>query len=230
MKILRGYLVFILLITAASALTYTNAGKLYFASVLHSSKESLADAKSLSPLFSIKSSFVKNADNFVDKKENEADVIFFITQNAENSFTAPGLKNAEIMKINFKTGKTATEIKNLKFKISGAVDDVENGYINVNGNNVKGRKNDGYLTFAGVGIQLPADSNMFFPVFVDLSGEAKTGNRVRLDIETPEDILISAGGNFHQISGFYPIEGKYLTISRPRPAASPKWSLPEKKE
>lgn len=216
-KILRAYLVFILTITAASLLTYSDTAKLYLASVLHSSKENIGEVKSNFPMYIVGSVFQKNEKNFVMEKEFAGVVNFFISQNKENSYAAPGAKNAPIMELNFKSGKDTLELKNLRLKVAGVeAEKIEGIYLSFNDKNLKGRKNDSYFVFENINYKLTGGMGGIISVSADLSAELKTGQRLRLDIEKPEDIGLEAAGKSYRINGFYPIKGEYLTISKPR--------------
>ena len=52
---------------------------------------------------------------------------------------------------------------------------------------------------------------------VDLSEELKTGKRVRMDIEKPDDLEIFVGDERYEMNAYYPLRGEYLSIGRPRP-------------
>ncbi len=51
---------------------------------------------------------------------------------------------------------------------------------------------------------------------MSLSSDIKTGERLIMDIENPEDIALLVGGEPYVIDSYYPIHGKYLSISRQR--------------
>lgn len=215
---------FIMMITAASLLTYSDTAKLYLASVLHGSREKIQEAKALAPSYVIKSAFKKSADAFTENEAPTGMVAISVGQDAQNSFALPGAKNAPVMSLNFKTGNEPMELKSLKLKIAGVEkEQIENAYLVFVDKNLQGERDGEYFIFENIDYSLDAETAGSVEVKADLGADLKTGQRLRFDIEKQDDIGMRVAGSMQKINSRYPIKGEYLTISRPRV-----WNFSEK--
>ena len=61
------------------------------------------------------------------------------------------------------------------------------------------------------------NSDVILTLYVNLSLKLHTGQRIRMDIEKPEDLVLLVGKKLYEVSGYYPIKGEYISIARPRP-------------
>ncbi len=161
----------------------------------------------------------------ISKKKNVESIEFEIEAGPYNSFATPGSKDERYMTLVLGTKESAAKFSSLKLKISGVdTEVVEAGRLIYEGEVLaEGVVGDGYISFKHLGVEIPEESEASVIVSVDLSSEVTTGNRLRLDIENPDDLAIRVAGEDFEMSGNYPIKGVYLSIVRPRPWSKSPW-------
>jgi len=224
-RILRFYLVFTLVIAAGSALSYNqkihNTFGQYYTSVVHA----LDDFTNKDGYKYLEENDFRNINNanlfnlerskkYSNKNLNSNLINFKIDQNVEKSFAEPGQKEAEIMKLIFKTGKGKLIFNHMKFKIYGVNSHYLNKVYLYNEDELisEAKNNNGYFEIKNIGFKLDSASSAELIVKVDLSKKLQAHDRLRLDIENPTDIGIQVAGKAYDINEYYPIQGKYLTI------------------
>lgn len=234
-KILKIYLIFILTITGMSILgndlTIKKYYNPYFLSVIH-----LFDDKSdldVKPSDFDWSVFIpKNANISVSapQKPISNDISFEITNEPEKAYASPGDIGIEIMKLNFKTKDKGMKLKSLKLKVVGAEREKIVRLFLTSGDKfvALGRPSDNYFKFDYINYEIAAASEGSLSVRIDLSENLQTHDRIRLDIENPEDIELTIDEKPYKIIGYYPIEGKYLSIALRRPWIKYVWVAPSR--
>jgi hypothetical protein len=221
-KILRFYLVFTLIITAAAGLSYNKNinGEFtrYYASVVHSLDQitNNGDFKYLDQN-SFNYASILNIDpvrKYSNKNNNHNLVNFKIEQDIEKSYAEKGDKGIEIMKFILNTATEKLNFNYLKFKITGIeAKSLDNIYIFDGKEQIsKGIIHDEYIEFKYINFKLDTNSTAELYIKVDLNDSLKAGDRMRLDIEAPEDISILVGAKRYLINEYYPIKGKYMTV------------------
>lgn len=216
-KILKFYLVLTLILTVFASLSYNDEFRYY----LSTYATSVLDYKYNEPkpyvsLYSPAVSFKPSGKSYVYYKDNPGNIVFNITNSPDKSMVKAGAKNAEIMSLNFKTGSTPVELENLSLKIVGTdADNIDAAYLTV-GNEIISEAYipGGYLRFNNISYDIAANTSSSIKIKLDLSGNLAIGNRIRLDIESPQDVAVRVDNSLHGINGYYPMKGKYLSISK----------------
>lgn len=218
MKILKGYFLFVMMVGAMSLLSYNDNVRTYFANVFVAEGTAVT-TKTYSVVYTSQALLPKFSLNYVTEKQNSAVVNFEITRDTDWGFGLPGGKKVPVMKLNFKTGDQPLEFDNVKFSIQGVDELLIQGAYLLDENEVvaSAKKVGGHLKFSSVDYELAARSEGSVVVALDLSPALKTGQRIRLDIDAPEDFGLRVGGIPYKIGAYYPMKGKYLSIARPRP-------------
>lgn len=234
LKILKSYLIFILAITAMASLSYIDSVRNFangqFASVIDAMGHN--DQKSGSTSFAYTANY--DWENLREEKEgsfevgnkNENLISFEINPANDGAFAAPGTSGAPMMDLAIISAEEELELNGFKFKIVGVeADQVKKAYI-FDGEKLiaLGSRRGEYLNFEGLNIKFAKGKENRLSVKMDVGSKLKTGERIRLDIEKPEDIDLKVGGEPYLVNSYYPIKGEYLTISKPRP-----WTRPDKK-
>jgi hypothetical protein len=226
-KILNFYLVLILTLTMGSALSYSDSVK-YYASVFSSGVwgilgdiENSGGYKNVSPLntsVTYADLSTRNGSNFYSQNNNSAVLNFDIVNNPEKSFAKPGANGVNIMSFIFKPQDQDFRLKNLTLKIAGASpDSIKSAQLTSDETVLStGDEVDEYLHFKNIDYRLTAGTEGVLNVVLYLNENSKVGDRLRLDIETPDDIEIEVSESPYKINGYYPIKGKYLSIVQSR--------------
>ena len=227
-KILNFYLGLTLTLTLVSALSYSDSVK-YYASVFSSGMfgilgdiENSGGFKNVSPLntsVTYSDLSTQSKSNFYSQNNNSAVLNFDIVNNPEKSFAKEGANGVNIMSFRFKPQDQDFYLKNLTLKITGASpNSIKSAQLTSDETVLStGDEVDEYLHFKNIDYRLNAGDEGILNVILDLNENLKVGNRLRLDIETPDDIEIEVGENPYKINGYYPINGKYLSIVQARP-------------
>lgn len=234
-KILRVYLIFILIITGVSGLGYVPGVKHYlagqFASIVHSdsgnknfNKVPVVEAKD--PQGTLDSI----SEKLERSRGSSGDLINFeIRNNAEKTFARPGEKEAEVMQLILKTEDKSATFDNLKLKISGTdPQNIEKIQIDADSEILASGKRDGEYFRFNLNHKIKENSQAVFKIKVDLSDKLETNDRLRLDIEKEEDLEIFIDGETYSVSGKYPLKGPFLTIAHPRVWNNYSWKQPER--
>lgn len=223
-KILKFYLVFTLLITGAASLSYSDVVKNYVPSFLYSGEDKyLKNSSFASTLHAI--DFESSGESYVAEKAIKPSFSFEITNDVKKSFAKPGEQNVTFMEYKFKTTTEAIELNVLKLKILGmAPEKIKTVRLLDEDQEVlkEVRVNGEYLEFANISYKLDKNSEGKISFSLDLVEDLKTGERMRFDLEKPEDIGVQAAGKQAKINSYYPLKGKYLSIVNPRALSIPK--------
>lgn len=207
---------FVMCGVAVASLSYNNTVEQYLASVFSFKNES-TDLTAFSADIGENSGGISNSTGIIN---------FVIDNDPTEAFSQPGAKSVPIMHFKMRTFDESVTIKNLKLKLVG----VENRYVDkvflTKGREVisMGKQKGEYFEFKSLDFHLSKNSSGVINVIVDVGEELTTGNRFRLDIEKPEDIVILVGSDTYSVAGNYPLRGKYLSIAKSRP-----WNVKKKK-
>ncbi len=218
-KILKFYLVLTLMLTAFASLSYNDEFRYYLSTYATSVLDyKYNETKPFVSVYSPSASLKSYEKSYVYYKDNPGNIVFNITNSPDKSMVATGTKNAEIMSFNFKTANVPIELENLALKIVGINgDDIDAAYLAI-GNEVIAEAyiSGDYLKFTNISYGIAANSSSSIKIKLDLSENLKINNRIRLDIESPQDSAIRVNNSLYGINGYYPMKGKYLSISKPR--------------
>lgn len=239
-KILKSYLVFTLSITMLGGMYQQQEVKSYvsttLASVMHTveiytgpldfENDKFNGSETGGPVNNSMFASVVNLDvsgknkrTVISKKQNVEAIDFEIEAGPENGFATPGSKGEEFMTLVIGAKSADAQFEDLKLKIEGVDSEIiEAAQLLYEGEVVaEATVVDGYLDFKRIAVDVPAETSVEVIVSIDLSSEITTGNRLRLDIENPEDLGITVEGEEFEMSAHYPVKGIYLSIVRPRP-------------
>ena len=115
-----------------------------------------------------------------------------------SGYAKPGEKGVKMMRLSFDSGEEVT-LQKLKFKISGS--GISAGYLYDGEQQIStGRLQNEQINFSGW--SMPTKDLW---LVLDLEETVMPGERIRLDIESAEDIS-------PKVAGYYPIKGKYLSV------------------
>lgn len=208
-KIIRVYFIFTMMVASIAVLSYNDGFEDYILSVLHTTDSSM-NASVITPLSSFDS-----GKEFFSKNKSTSLLNFKITKEQYGGFAAPGAEGAKVMGFYFKTGAEAVILKDLKLKLEGVTPDViEKAYISDGRNILKvGNVSGDYYSFNNINEIIDPNKSRTLYLMVDLSDDVHTGERFRMDIENPEDIVLFTGTDPFRINEYYPIKGKYLSVA-----------------
>ncbi len=218
-KILKFYLVLTLSLTVFASLSYNDEFRYYLSTYSTSVLDyKYNDQKPYVTVYSPTVSLKSYEKSYIYYNYNPGNIVFNITNSPDKSMVAAGAKNAEIMSLNFKTANVPVELENLALKIIGIdSDDIDAAYLTI-GNEIiaKAYISGEYLKFTNISYDIGANSSSSIKIKLDLSGNLAIGDRIRLDIESPQDVNIRVDNSLYGINGYYPLKGKYLSISKLR--------------
>lgn len=234
-KILRVYLIFILVITGVSSLGYVPGVKHYFAgqfaSIIHSDSENKNfDKVPVVQAIDVQSTLDSISEKLRRSRSGKNNLLNFeITNDAEKTFAKPGEKEAQSMQLIFKTKDKSVIFDSLKLKVSGTNPyNIEKIYISNNDEILASGKRDGEYFRFNLNYKIKEDTKEIFKIKVDLSDKLETNDRLRLDIEKEEDLEIFVDGKTYSMNENYPIKGPFLTIASPRHWTKNSWNPPRK--
>ncbi|MDA1060706.1 MAG: hypothetical protein O3B47_02845 [bacterium] len=235
--ILKLYLVLTLSLSGVAILSYSDTAVQYYntysATVFNAFGDfdekpdyKYFDKKPFASAYSLDQFIVKRQHLFLSENKNPNIANFSISSDPEKRFVKPGTNGAEIMQLIFKTGNEDLELDNLTFKIVGVDPSmIANAYLFDGGKELRSAlHNQDKLIFNNIDYLLTPNGQADLSVRLSLSNGLKNHDRVRLDIESPEDISIYVAGKPFSINEYYPIRGEYLSISSPR-MWGPDWGL-----
>lgn len=218
-KILRVYLIFILTITGVSILGYNPSVKSYLASVIHTGYEdqNLKNSPDVGPTKNQASANILNEKVRKIRQYRDGVISLDVESDIEKSFAEPGSENVEIMKLILNSREKIVQFDSLKLKLIGAdAEKINKLYITKeDGDIVTGKRNGNYFEF-NLNSKIEKNSQSLLVVSADLSEDLQTNNRLRLSIESPEDIEFIVDGKKHNLLDEYPIRGPYLSIAKNR--------------
>ena len=232
-RILRGYLVFALLITTVGVAGQNQSVKSYttnnFASVIHlfdgltdTENYKLSDFKPYASIYNIENVNVREDKVGVPRTKNYGLLSFDIKNDPANAFGLPGSKGNDLMSFLIQTESEAAYFDGVILKVEGVeAKMVEAAYlVDAEGVIAEGKASGEYFSFNNLRYEIEAESLVNIRVKVDLSPDLHTSDRLRMDIEKPEDLKLEVDGEAFEISAQYPVEGKYISIATPRPWSS----------
>ena len=210
----------VIILGVASTLSYSPQVRNYTASVIHS-VDQLGNA-------TVEASFTTD-NSLLNQNTKNPHLINFNIHEVDNRFVAPGAEKAEIMILKFKTEDSELLLQKLRLQIAAVDGDkIKRAYLFDGEEELSSTKVAGnYLNFGKLNYRLGEAQEGNLKIKLDLSEELKTGDRIRLDVEAPEDIDILVGGQDYKIDRYYPIEGKYLSVVKPRVWEKVNWKTPE---
>ncbi len=71
---------------------------------------------------------------------------------------------------------------------------------------------DGYFELNFLNYELDAENSSILTIRVDLSNQLTANDRIRLDIESAEDIDLKVAKKKYIINNYYPVKGEYLSV------------------
>lgn len=205
------------MVASIALLSYSDTFENYVLSVIHAGQVPL-NTNIITPL----TGFDSDMKAFYSENESSSLLNFKFTHDPYNGFAAPGTEGTELMGLYFKAGSEAVILKDLKLKLEGIEPEyIKKAYLTDDQDVLKvGDPYGEYFSFSNINkIIEPMQSRTFY-LLVDLSEEVRTGERFRMDIESPDDIVLFAGTEHFSIDEYYPIKGKYLSVAAVDPAAA----------
>jgi uncharacterized Zn ribbon protein len=201
---------FTMVVASIAVLSYNDGFENYVLSVLHATESSL-NASMITPL----SNFDSGLKEFSSKNESSSLLNFKIVKDQYGGFAAPGAEGAEMMGLHLKAGSEVVVLKDLKLKLEGVSSNViEKAYLS-DGNKVLkvGNVSGDYYSFNNINEVIDPMKTKTLYLMVDLVDDVHTGERFRMDIESPDDIVLFTGADPFSIDEYYPIQGKYLSVA-----------------
>ena len=150
---------------------------------------------------------------FEAKNDNPHLVNIELANDPAAAFAKPGTEDVKLMDIEVQSFEEDFELDELKLKlvaVGGVV--VENVYLAHGEDKLLGVSDGEYVQFGNVNFVVEAGEESALAVVVDLKEEAAVGDRLRMDIESSEDVVMLVGGEEYVINSYYPLKGKYLTV------------------
>ncbi len=212
-KIIRVYFIFTMMIASIAVFSYNESFEDYILSVMHAGSDAVS-ASTITPLMDFRSGMKE----FSSKNESSSLLTFKFVNDPYNGFVAPGTEDAELMGLYFKTGSETVILKDLKLKLEGVDPEyIEKAYITDGQDVLKvGTGYGEYYSFKNINEIIEPNKSRTLYLLVDLSEDIRTGERFRMDIESPDDIVLFAGIDPFGIDEYYPIKGKYLSVGAVR--------------
>ena len=212
-KVIKVYFIFVMVISSIALLSYNDNFGNYILSVLHVG-ESSANAS----LYTSVIAYDYEGGVFSSTNESSSLLNFSIINDPEKAFSAPGSENVEMMGFLFKTGDDVSLLKDLRLKVVGVDPKYIEKAVLFDGKKIVkvGAKDEEYFSFKQINQKIDPNAYKILYLHVSLSSELHTGQRFRMDIESPDDIIILTGSQQFIVDDYYPIEGKYLSIAVPR--------------
>lgn len=217
-KVIKAYFLFVMAISSMALLSYNDNVGNYISSVLHVDNLSESGKGFYKNLMSGISYDNDGRKSFLSHNENPSLINFSILNNPEKAFAAPGEKNVEMMSFVFKTFENDLIFEDLRLKIIGVDPEyIEKAMLLDEKEILQTAKKDGeYFVFEGIDYAIESFQKKSLLFYIDLSPDIKTGERIRMDIENPDDINIIVGDEPYLIDAYYPLQGKYLSIAKQR--------------
>lgn len=209
-KIIRVYFIFTMVVASIAVLSYNDSFENYILSVVHAGGDSV-NVGVITPLMN----FDSGMKEFSSRNESSSLLNFKFVNDPYNGFVAPGTEGAELMGLYFKTGSEIVVVKDLKLKLEGIDPEyIKKAYITDGRDVLKVGNVDGeYYSFNNINEIIDPNQSRTLYLLVDLSEDIHTGERFRMDIESPDDIVLFAGIEPFSIDKYYPIKGKYLSVA-----------------
>lgn len=225
-KVIKAYFLFVMAISSMALLSYNDNVGNYISSVLHADNLSESGKGFYKNLMSGISYDNDGRKIFLSHNENSSLINFSISNNPEKAFASPGEKNVDMMSFVLKTFEDDLVFEDLRLKITGVDPEYIEKAMLLDEKEILqiGKKDGEYFVFEGIDYLIESFQKKFLLLYVDLSSDIKTGERFRMDIENPDDINIIVGDEPYLIDAYYPLQGKYLSVTRQRA-----WGLKDSK-
>lgn len=237
-KVIKTYFIFVMAVATIGVASYNDTMSGLMTSVLHAGGEQddpdSFSASSIAKDIAEKARGGEKVRYYYDG-DNEEFVSFEISGDSEKRFVAPGTEGAQAMTLDLKALNETVELNYLRIKIYGVDDEMikgmrikeaEDSAEAEEGDEVveevkevylaEGNRDGEYFIFRNIDYKVLAGEKGRLTLVVDLSEELKTGKRIRFDIENPEDLELKVNGERYEIPSYYPIQGEYLSIGKPR--------------
>ncbi len=214
-KIVTGYFVFTMIVGGMVVFGQTDLGKHYYADVFQTMNWDLdAGLKAMEKEVPTDLFAPETEKEFIDGKKNYGLVNVDFDNKPAEAFVFAGEKGKEMMELQLKAHDKAIELKSLKLKLAGL--DAKNllgARLVAEGETLVEAEIKGeYVDFGQFQFMLEPYMAAAISIEVDLGPGARSGKRFRLDLESAEDIDLRVGARRYLLRGFYPMEGKYLTV------------------
>ncbi len=209
MQVMKLYFLFVVFTMLLSAVFDGGDGSRYYTSIVDSGLNGIGTPVE----FEIDTTF-DDGKSLVAGEVASVDFSLSIENNPENAYATNGMKNAEIMKFVLKAGVEDVTFESLRVKIEGVHPlAVESAILTHDLERIsKGKRSNEYFNFKGFDFELAAGESAEISLMLTLSEGLNSGDRIRVDIDSPEDIQIEIGGEPYTLNEYYPINGKYLSI------------------
>lgn len=209
MQVMKLYFLFVVFTMLLSAVFDGGDGSRFYASVLDSDLDGVGTPVE----FEIDATF-DDGKNLVTGDVASPDFSLSIESNPENAYATAGMENAEIMKFVLKAGAEDVTFESLRVKIEGVHTlAVESAILTHNLKRIsKGKRSNEYFDFRGFNFQVASGQSSEISLMLTLSEGLNSGDRIRVDIESPDDVQLEVGGEPYVLNDYYPIRGKYLSI------------------
>lgn len=201
-RVIKTYFIFVMFVVAVSIVGYNTPTKAYMANVLgynFSVGEKFSEAKN-------------------EEKQTADFLTFAVTNNPKKTFVFAGAQNSELMKLVFRSAKNDVILRGISFKIA-LIDPkyIKSAALVYRGKLVaEGVVQDGKLNFANMNHKFDNTTEDIFSLSINLTDDIPVGQRVRMDIENPDDIVITNGENEFKLRASYPMKGRYLSVAQKR--------------
>lgn len=227
-KVIKMYFLVVMVMVSVAALSYNSSVKDLMTSVflVNASASDLSAASNFGnsrlPKITYNPAFMANnvlqSFEFPLKGNVENALILEITHDAKQAYSMSGAKDVHLMDIEVRALSGEMMLQNLNLKIEGVEGSMVSKVSLRNGESIFEADRDGdYAKFDNMNLQIAPEKTVTFQIFVDLSPELKSSDRLRLNIEKESDLGIFAGNEKYFPNQTYPIKGKYLTIANKRP-------------
>lgn len=217
-KVIKVYFIFVMAISSMALLSYNDNVGNYISSVLHADNISESGKGFYKDLMAGISYDDGGRKIFLSHNENPSLINFSILNNPGKAFASPGDKNVDMMSFVFKTFENDLVFENLRLKIMGVDPEYIEKAMLLDEKEILqiGKKDGEYFVFEGIDYAIESFQKKSLLLYIDLSPDIKTGERLRMDIENPDDINIIVGDKPYSIDAYYPLQGKYLSIAKQR--------------
>ncbi len=231
-KVIKFYFGFMMLIVTATALSYNDSVKEYYASTLHGMNDFVEDlqhhneTRRENMIPDVKEDFLAQQDEVTNSastkfrmvNENSNLINFDVVKNQDSYFSTPGGKGINVMSFDLRTYSSDLELDYLKLKVYGTgsenigkvslVEKIGEEKIIV----AFGKRSGEYFVFEDIGFEMDKNQKKYLSLQVDFGSGVHSGERIRFDLEKEDDIGMKVDGSKYSVNQFYPIEGEYISI------------------
>lgn len=213
-KVIKLYFVFVMAVATMAMLTYNVRVENFIVSIFHTQ----GSVQIVEPESKRMGAFADEMRMSPPGESEDEPVIFSITNDPEWAFAEPGSYGVSVMDFIFRAADEDLLLQLLKLKVVGVdIKNIESAVL-TDGEEFfkKGWVLDEYLIFSHINYEVLPDGEGVLTLVLDLGEDLHPGQRIRMDIEQPEDIVMLVGGEFYDVDQNYPIRGKSLSIAKAR--------------